>query len=337
MTRLFAISRLFATTLWAVAILSGCGGSGGGISGTGITTDSNDVVVGTIEGFGSVIVNQRRLATGSADIIVNGTPSTQTDLRIGMQVRINADLDSLTATRIDYVPLVVGPVGSVSPISNTLDILGHTVRTTTETRYDGVAEESIVPGTVLEVSGFVNASQQIVATFVRPVSAADRYQLLADVRARRQGFDISTDLSDFEFTMAQLELELQILAELEELSEFATRRAVITVPADDTALSPSLAFLLPTNNFIPGARADVLQAVTVNEGDGRFRTEGFAVTVTAETTILFGSGVSADLQDIQPNRIVRVRGTIPNSAAIPTSETGSDNHATILAEEITIF
>jgi len=53
------------------AFLTGCGGggadvAGGGIGGTGYTTAS----VGTVDGFGSVIVNEVSYDTGAAEVFI---------------------------------------------------------------------------------------------------------------------------------------------------------------------------------------------------------------------------------------------------------------------------
>lgn len=316
------MTRLITFFLIA-AILTGCDGSGGGISGTGVRNGS-DIVVGTIDGFGSIIVNQLRLETDNADIRVNGTSSTQDALSVGMLVTVKADIESRNVTQVDYVPMVVGPVRSIDANANTLDILGHTIRTSTTTRYEGIVRESITTGTVLEVSGFVSADREIIATFIRATASAVQYQLIANVNSVSQGFDISIDLSDIEFALAQLELELQLLNELDEFDFFSTRRAVLTLPAKSNSANLSLAFILPTEDYIPGSKAEVTQAVTSNGDVGIFTTDDFVVTTTANTRITFDSGAPAALTDIQLNRLVRVSGILP------------DNTATILADRIVI-
>jgi hypothetical protein len=291
-----------------ILLLSACGGgSGGGISGTGIMLEGDDVVVGTIEGFGSVIVNQQKLNTDNARITINGEPSNQTGLRIGMQVRINADLQSLTATSIDYVPLVVGPVRYINPNDRSISILGHIVKFTDETIYSDIDEASITVNTVLEVSGLIDANRQIIATYVRSAPAASQYQLLATVSSQQQGFDISADLIELELALEQLNLQLELLEELDALAVFSSRQAVITL-AGNGGSSQSLAYLLPENRFVEGARVDVLQAVTSNPVNGVFTTDDFTITVPPGAAVTFRSGAIADVSDIQPNQVVRITG-----------------------------
>jgi len=310
--------------LGLAAFLLGCGGgSGGGISGTGIVRDSNDLVIGTIDGFGSVIVNQLRLDTDNAEFFVNGSAATQAGLSVGMQVRVNADLNTLSATRIDYTPLVVGPASSVDNTTNTLEILGHVINTNSDTHYSGVIEESIPLGSVLEVSGFINANNEILATYIS-ASEADLYQIQANINAIQQGFNVSIDLSSIDFLLEQLQQQLLVLSELQNLDPFSSRRAVLTTPAQGGTPNLTLAYLLPENNFSIGARAEVTQAVTGEAGPGIFTTDDFIVTVTAGTTILFDGGVTAEISDIKPNHVVRISGTIVQ------------NSETILAENIVI-
>ena len=84
-----------ALSLMMLMACSGSGGgggdlmAGGGIGGTGIS-------IGTISGFGSVIVNEVDFDTKEAQVVVNsqskgaGDEAVSTNLAIGMVVRIEA-------------------------------------------------------------------------------------------------------------------------------------------------------------------------------------------------------------------------------------------------------
>jgi hypothetical protein len=310
--------------LLALTLLTACGGSGGSISGTGVKPIGGDVVIGTIEGFGSVVVNRRRLESDNAAITVNGIPSGQADLRVGMQVQVMADLRTLTATRIDYVPLVVGPVRDIDRVSRTLRILGHTIGITGNTRFDGIDEASVGIGSVLEISGLVNANRQIVATLIRAESDTDEYQVIATINTLQQGFDISLALSDFEFGIEQLEQQLQLIEDPDAFDVFTSRRAVVTLAEDGNNSSPTLTYLLPQDQFVEGAAIDLLQAVTSVSGDGVFDTDNFLILAQTDTVIVFSNGAAATVSDVQPNSIIRVTGRF------------SDNSGTILADIIEI-
>ena len=87
----------------------------------------------------------------------------------------------------------------------------------------------------------------------------------------------------------------------------SSRQAVITL-AGNGGSSQSLAYLLPENRFVEGARVDVLQAVTSNPVNGVFTTDDFTITVPPGAAVTFRSGAIADVSDIQPNQVVRITG-----------------------------
>ncbi len=87
--------------------IAGCGGgseSFAGIDAGGTPTRVGVVSKGTISGFGSVIVNGVRYDTASAAISVEGSPATQSDLKVGHVVVVHGTLDSdggILATEVE--------------------------------------------------------------------------------------------------------------------------------------------------------------------------------------------------------------------------------------------
>ena len=97
--------------LSCLALLSACGSSsGGGIGGTGI-------VIGTIDGFGSVVVNGIEFEASVAEIVIDDTPATEGDLREGMVVTVEGEIadDELTgvADRISTETVLAGALDAV--------------------------------------------------------------------------------------------------------------------------------------------------------------------------------------------------------------------------------
>ena len=132
-----------------------------GIGGTG--------VIGTIRKFGSIVVNDLRIAYApDADVRIDGRPATPADLRIGQVVRVAAlGGDGTYSTRtIDVTSEVVGPVERIS--SRQLVVLGQTVSTA------ATKALKIKVGDVLAVSGLRRNDGVIVASLVerRPGSAS---------------------------------------------------------------------------------------------------------------------------------------------------------------------
>ncbi|WP_186418801.1 DUF5666 domain-containing protein [Bosea sp. CS1GBMeth4] len=100
----------------------GHSGSDRGIGGTGF--------VGTIQRFGSIFVNDRRIAYGpDVPVTIDGLARSARDLRIGHVVRVVAQADSAGlvthAIRVDRE--VVGPVTAVS--ADAIEVLGQRVQT----------------------------------------------------------------------------------------------------------------------------------------------------------------------------------------------------------------
>jgi hypothetical protein len=109
-----------------------------GIGGTGVAPGSGEPdqgiggtgVIGTIRRFGSIVVNDMRIAYPSdAEVRLDGRPARIEDLRIGQVVQVVAvPRDGGLATRrIDVTSEVVGPVERKG--TGTITVLGQTVTT----------------------------------------------------------------------------------------------------------------------------------------------------------------------------------------------------------------
>ena len=161
------------------AFLAGCGGggadvAGGGIGGTGYTTAS----VGTVDGFGSVIVNGVRYDTGVAEVFVenrfvgSGNSAVLQNLSAGMVVRVEGSVagdGSASADRVYFSRNLKGAVESVvdlDSVSKQAVILGQTIILDDRTTYNNTTAASVAVGMVLEVSGFDDESGRINATYV---------------------------------------------------------------------------------------------------------------------------------------------------------------------------
>jgi hypothetical protein len=162
------------TAAVAALAIAGCDTGGGiqaGIDRGGLTGGA----VGTVTGFGSVIVNGVAYDTSGASITVNGAPATETNLEVGYVVVVLADTADGSATpsasSIEFNHDVIGPITAVAIADNMLTILGQTVRVDDATVYgDGIDPGSIdglaaLPaGQVLRISGLAGAQGELLAT-----------------------------------------------------------------------------------------------------------------------------------------------------------------------------
>ncbi len=168
-----------------LAANGGCGGgggsvAGGGVGGSGVTVAS----VGTVTGFGSVIVNGVAYATGDAEIFIENTSMGSGDetlvqhLSTGMVVRVEGVLNedgSATANRVFFNNDLKGPVESVTeldPYSSQLVILGQTVVLGPFCVFQNTTAADVAIGMVLEVSGYFDELDRFQATYVNRIADA---------------------------------------------------------------------------------------------------------------------------------------------------------------------
>lgn len=177
-TRVGKLRKLFA--LASTALFCACSGGGGGLadgggmSGTGISQ-------GAVTSFGSVFVNGVEWDLTSSTIEIDGAPALESDLRLGMVVRITGDLAPIgtTGTAIDIVfddtiegPIENDPVDS-SPdgLEKSFSALGTLIimNEATTAFDDGASFAGLRANDVVEVSGFVDDIGVVRATRIRLV------------------------------------------------------------------------------------------------------------------------------------------------------------------------
>jgi hypothetical protein len=168
--------RVLVSLLSAAGVMAlpSCGGGGGGDGVAGVDTGgTGSFSVGSIVGFGSVIVNGVRFEDNAARVADDdGGVLTANDLRLGMVVRVQGGtitagsgdvLPSATATSIVVESQIKGPVESKTG-TDTLVVFGQTVKVNAATVFDGVTFAAIAVGDILEVSGFADAAGVITAS-----------------------------------------------------------------------------------------------------------------------------------------------------------------------------
>lgn len=149
----------------------GCGSSdsaGGGISGTG----AGVVTYGEITGFGSVIVNGITFDMSGAGVMLDDDPGDETQLRIGMMVRVEGEFDANDITRgrahrVYYMKDLEGPVSDIDYTNKTFVALGQAVVVSARTHFEHVSRlDQLNVGNIVEVSGIMDVNGNIQATFV---------------------------------------------------------------------------------------------------------------------------------------------------------------------------
>jgi hypothetical protein len=123
---------------------------------------------GTIDGFGSVIVNGIRFDSSKALVLVNGQTATEDDLRTGYQVTVTGSLvenGSGIAEKIEFYPELVGEITEINTQKNEILVSDFLVKVNSRTLYgndDDLAGLKI--GDKVQISGHQDNDQLITAT-----------------------------------------------------------------------------------------------------------------------------------------------------------------------------
>jgi hypothetical protein len=180
------IKRVSLALAMALGLVS-CNGSvnlaEGGIGGSGIS-------MGVVSQFGSIFVNGVEFDTTGATIVYADEGTQQKDftgqqvrdlLSLGMVVTVRGTInpDGLTgqADSVTYADALEGPIAG-PPTANTFVVLGQTVIVDNLTEFRNVMPADIsglADTDVVEVSGFVDASGDIRATYIekKPTSSVN--------------------------------------------------------------------------------------------------------------------------------------------------------------------
>ncbi len=186
--------------------------AGGGIGGTGNTAT---VVSGPITNTSpnNVSVSGSDYNTRSTVMTVDGEPAHQSDLKKGMVVLVHATVAHTygtneppqgTANTLLYEDTVEGVVQTVDPDGSSLVVLGQTVVIATTTIIDpsipGQTILSLMPGDLIEVSGFVTGDGVIVGTLIALKSESPDYEVKGFIKnydAAHETFEVGAVTVDY--------------------------------------------------------------------------------------------------------------------------------------------
>jgi hypothetical protein len=188
---------IFAALLIA-ALLAACSGGDVEISAQGpvidptfppVQTSESIKAQGAITGLGGVTINNVRYVANNATVTLNGFPGTLSDLRHGQVVTVAGSIDSDglsgRASAISFDANIIGPIESLDAARGQLAVMGQTVITDSGTLFDdGIDPASFAGlsiGTIVQVSGFANASGQVAAMRIDPAPANGESRVIGEV------------------------------------------------------------------------------------------------------------------------------------------------------------
>lgn len=189
--------------LWLLACGQIGGGSGdelaeGGIGGSGISN-------GPIDAFGSIFVNGIEWEIDESLIQFDGEPGAEANLRLGMVVRVEGEIDRASktgeATKVFFDDELEGPVADITPVADSngqikeLTVFGRRIWIEAGVTHfdDGDNSsfnfDSIEVGDVIEVSGLIDAEGIIRATHIEREGEVMLGQTEVEVRGVITGYD----------------------------------------------------------------------------------------------------------------------------------------------------
>jgi hypothetical protein len=170
------LARGLCGVLLCVALF-GCGG-GSSSSSNEVLPAAQSVTIGTITGFGSVIVKGIRFDDRNAVVTVNDQITTTTQLRVGMVVAVEGSVNACPnaatalcegiATRIRFNNNLEGPITQINRLTNTVQVMGRDVFIDDGTVVEGTGAGDLSGlniGDVITVSGF-NEQNRVRATWL---------------------------------------------------------------------------------------------------------------------------------------------------------------------------
>jgi len=176
-----AVDLKTTNTSYAGGGSDGIGGTGidvatdqDGIVGTGVTPSGDGIggtgIIGTITGFGSIIVNSREIDFDNDTVVENdGRPSQLSSLRVGQVIQgiARAKNGRLLLQNLEIQHVVSGPISAINHDRSTLVVLGQMIRVNFSG--DTLARDAfktLVVGDFVSVSGIRTNDETIVASRV---------------------------------------------------------------------------------------------------------------------------------------------------------------------------
>lgn len=272
----FPTLRTLAT--WAatstIALFAGCGGGGSGTAlppDDGGGTTAGALSIGTLTGFGSVWVNGTEYDTSAAIFRIDDSPASQSDLRVGMVVRVDGSSDDGTASTVTVEDALKGRVEQVLD-ANRMIVMGQTVRIDDQTRF----EDGIVPvtGDFVEVHGLVAGPGVIAAGFIERKAPLPSFAV--------KGLVANHDSAARTFTIGTLRVSYAAGTTLNDMPSGNWNGLAVEVKGATCAGNPVCGTL---------AASKVEPAGLQSEDSAQTEFEGFVVSLTADGFMLGGQVV----------------------------------------------
>lgn len=301
-------SGLFLLIVAIMLSLASCGGDEdtAGIDASGSPLASQ----GTIDGFGSVIVNGIRFDSSKALILINGQTASEENLRAGYQVTVTGTLNNENegiADKIEYYPELVGEIAKIDLEKNQLIVLERTVQINNRTLFGN----SIMPndirglklGDKLQISGHLNG-QHLLAT--RIDSSEELIQLSGEISKLNQSNN------EFNLTNNQVKYAGANLINIRDNRLENNMRVTVRGIRDATGVLHAREIFKLWNDFSGDIKNLEIEGLVVHfHSMTDFSVNGFRCSTSAQTIYEFGSAT-----DLKLNASVEVYGKLDSAGIL---------------------
>lgn len=325
------LGHLVLASLAAAVLAIGCGGGGGGGDNSG-NAGGSAFTMGTINGFGSVIVDGVRFDDSNAQVVDDDDQAhDRSELKLGMTVEVQSDRvqdDSsgrrARAEHIRFGAEIVGPVDETPTTTSTqLKVLGQTVDVTATTVFDdslagGLAKLS--KGDIVEVHAqFNSANGHYVAKRIEKEAQVNFFRLRGPVKnldTTAKTFTIGGATISYGAPFAAADLPPNFANDLTVRVRLQTTKALATDPWQAVSIRSGV------RKVEDHDEAEVRGIVTAFPLDiTSFSVNGLPVTTSTNTA--FPDGTTG----IQLGAAVEVEGAIVNGVLVATKVSLEDRHA----------
>lgn len=273
-----------AITLALSLFLLSCGAgmvAEGGTGGTGITT-------GTLQGYGSIFVNDVEYDVTDAVFLRNGLPASngEDDYSVGEVItirgKVSGDGKTGKAEEVVYKDLLKGQVTDATP--DYIRVLGQDVMVDGKTVFDGFTRLDRIQGRYVEVSGFTTADGAILATNIKVKSESEGENEISGL--------ITAVGSDNSFSIGSLVVEYSTFPGGTPGVGQVVEVKIDALISDDRVLALEIE-LVDSEEYEEETRIEIEGLVTAFDSITDFRVDGFRITTDSDTR--FEDGTSADL------------------------------------------
>jgi Domain of unknown function (DUF5666) len=229
------------------AALVSCGG-GGGVVGSGGTGKAAGVTVGTVNGFGSVIVDGLRYEDASAPVYQEVGPGNDVlaAVRLGHRVMVDYEVAGV-ASLVRIEATLAGPVNAVATGGTQFTMLGQTVTTNTGassgpiTQFGGgyARAADVRTGDAVEVHGLLvrqTGGYMVQATRIEKLAAMPAYLRVTGLASNATGGSVTLGALTVDIAAATVLPAGTALADGQTLTVLAAPATLIVAPGGAAAL-----------------------------------------------------------------------------------------------------